>query len=326
MPHRAKRSAFTLIELLVVIAIIGVLVALLLPAVQQAREAARRSACKNNLKQLGLALHNYHDSHNTFPPGAIYGTQSGACGGANPACTGGNEYGFHALILPYIDQANLYQSINFNGARRGNPVAVPDPGSESSVKIATFLCPSSNKIKDSSGASRYTMHYYGNGGPKGATGFTDSLYTCQVWSAANECSVNPASTTAWGGFSQHGVLSRNSKIRFNDIVDGSTSTFLMFEISNTRARDGRELNCYRSWTRGSGTTDSFAFKNVMFSPNAYSGGDYKWNDVSMGSEHSGGTHVLMCDGAVKFVSDSVDITALKSTASRSSGEVPTLEL
>src|SRR5205809_2892375 len=99
-----RRSAFTLIELLVVIAIIAVLVALLLPAVQQAREAARRSQCKNNLKQIGLALQNYHSSANRFPPGYV-------AGATYPATS--NGWGWSAMILPYLDQAPLYRKINF---------------------------------------------------------------------------------------------------------------------------------------------------------------------------------------------------------------------
>lgn len=100
----AMRRGFTLIELLVVIAIIAVLIALLLPAVQQAREAARRTQCKNNLKQIGLALHNYHDAHDCFPPGQIRGW--------NGSFDSGNGFAWGALILPFMDQANLYNLLN----------------------------------------------------------------------------------------------------------------------------------------------------------------------------------------------------------------------
>ena len=100
MRSRSKVSGFTLIELLVVIAIIAVLIALLLPAVQQAREAARRSQCRNNLKQIGLALHNYHEQVDCFPPGTMFGDQ---------------DYGWATFILPGLDQANLYNKINFIG-------------------------------------------------------------------------------------------------------------------------------------------------------------------------------------------------------------------
>ena len=120
-----RNRGFTLIELLVVIAIIAVLIALLLPAVQQAREAARRSQCKNNLKQVGLALHNYHDSQRVFPPGQFDGLGCYISGGGCivPATGGGgvNDICWMQMILPYIDQANLYNKLNFGGtvARAG---------------------------------------------------------------------------------------------------------------------------------------------------------------------------------------------------------------
>ncbi|MCA9089676.1 MAG: DUF1559 domain-containing protein [Planctomycetaceae bacterium] len=115
MPHRSSlRPGFTLIELLVVIAIIAILIALLLPAVQQAREAARRSQCKNNLKQLGLALHNYHDTFNTFPPGGVSALANSNCnptGGSEPANQGAP---WTVLVLPYVDEAPRYNSFNFD--------------------------------------------------------------------------------------------------------------------------------------------------------------------------------------------------------------------
>ncbi|MGV2334987.1 MAG UNVERIFIED_CONTAM: DUF1559 domain-containing protein [Planctomycetaceae bacterium] len=107
---RAQGRGFTLIELLVVIAIIAILVALLLPAVQQAREAARRTQCKNNLKQLGLALHNYHDTHGRFPPTQIMTAYLGP----NNTSPQPRNHTWVSLVLPFLEQANLYQSINFN--------------------------------------------------------------------------------------------------------------------------------------------------------------------------------------------------------------------
>src|SRR5581483_8700238 len=118
MARRSWKKGFTLIELLVVIAIIAILIALLLPAVQQAREAARRTQCKNNLKQLGLALHNYHDNFNTFPPGGVNGTA---------ATSNYQGWGWSIMLLPQIDQAPLYNQINFSLSMSTVLAQVPNP-------------------------------------------------------------------------------------------------------------------------------------------------------------------------------------------------------
>ncbi|MEQ9070724.1 MAG: DUF1559 domain-containing protein, partial [Gimesia chilikensis] len=153
--HRPR--GFTLIELLVVIAIIAILIALLLPAVQQAREAARRTSCKNNLKQLGLGLHNYHDTHGCYPPGYIY----------RPGASG-NQLGFGwvAMILPMIDQANLYNEFNFN-----LPIFDAANLTAREKQIPGLLCPSdsvseNNFVEMGSSAERYAMGcYVANFGP-----------------------------------------------------------------------------------------------------------------------------------------------------------------
>ncbi|MDP1796291.1 MAG: DUF1559 domain-containing protein, partial [Planctomycetaceae bacterium] len=122
-----SRRAFTLIELLVVIAIIAILIALLLPAVQQAREAARRTQCRNHLKQVGLALHNYLDAHTVFPPSY--------CVVPGVTSTVGGQWSMFARILPYLDQANLQNLVNWN-------VASATHGNVATTRIPTYLCPS----------------------------------------------------------------------------------------------------------------------------------------------------------------------------------------
>jgi prepilin-type N-terminal cleavage/methylation domain-containing protein/prepilin-type processing-associated H-X9-DG protein len=135
MPPTLRQRGFTLVELLVVIAIIGVLVALLLPAVQAAREAARRSQCQNNLKQVGLALHNYHDTFGAFPPGEIQP------GGLNPASAQDN-WVWSALILPFLEQGNLHLQANV-GINRGPPATGADPRTPFVLaRIAPYICPS----------------------------------------------------------------------------------------------------------------------------------------------------------------------------------------
>ncbi len=298
-----RRHAFTLIELLVVIAIIAILVALLLPAVQQAREAARRSSCKNNLKQIGLALHNYHDTHNTFPPGGIH---SG---------TAANQVGWTVFILPNIEQGPLYDLCNFEIGNFGNA-----DNAVNRTRVDTFHCPSATLMFENNSTVLFTTHYYGNGGPKHFDG--DAMtYSC---TPAAECSTT--TLLAHGGYSQHGIFSRNSRINFRDILDGTSNTIAVFESSFTRTNTNQPNVHFRRWARGSSGTASGGYKNVLHPPNARTyNGSSDFNDVSMGSNHKGGCQVVMGDGAVKFISDNVNIALLKATASRDGGEAVTLE-
>ncbi len=302
-----RPRGFTLIELLVVIAIIAVLIALLLPAVQQAREAARRSECKNKLKQIGLAMHNYHDALGRLPPGAIH---------RNGAVV--NELGWPVFILPYVDQAPMYSTVNFSL----DAIASYDTVLSNKL-MPGFLCPSASQSKrfENGSTTLYTMHYYGNGGSKNF-GAALPAYRCVGNGATTppnaECTV---AATAHGGYSQEGVFSRNSSYGFSDILDGTSNTIMVFEISNTRTIAGADMVGYRKWARGSGTTAGAAYKNLRYSPNTttYNGAD-NFNDISMGSNHAGGCHILMCDGSVQFVSNNVDLDTLKASGSRDFGE------
>ena len=153
-----RQRGFTLIELLVVIAIIAILIALLLPAVQQAREAARRTQCKNHLKQWGLGLHNYHDVFKTFPQGAM---AQGPLGTAPNRVH--NNLSFHVMLLPYIDQAPLYNQFNFNLY-----YAEPPNVGLNAEHFEIMFCPSARTIDQMSNvATHRTIHYLGNAGAKG---------------------------------------------------------------------------------------------------------------------------------------------------------------
>jgi prepilin-type N-terminal cleavage/methylation domain-containing protein len=206
---KTRCRAFTLIELLVVIAIIAILIALLLPAVQQAREAARRSQCKNNLKQMGLALHNYHDVHLVFPPGNC--SPATSLGYGSGTSTGHN---LHAGILPYIDQAPLYNRLNWSVAPAFNQTSV-DTVHEAAVQtiITAYICPSSQTTTLFSYSSSYPIYVQGIAQYVGIEG-SDQL-------------LAPGSTYISNG----GTFFRNSKIGIHKITDGTSNTMLVGEYS-----------------------------------------------------------------------------------------------
>jgi prepilin-type N-terminal cleavage/methylation domain-containing protein len=292
---RRKPGGFTLIELLVVIAIIAVLIALLLPAVQQAREAARRTQCRNNLKQLGLALHNYHDTSLTFPPG-----------GFRQGTNIGTGMGWHVGILPYLDQAPMFNQFDFNAIGYTNAT---------NLAVATksppgFYCPSGQPNKGSSaefaaGVPTNSVHYYGILGPKGAV------------TGANPARNYTIDTTAsgHGDFSLQGMMPRGRQRRMADVIDGTSNTLMIGEISWVAA------NMYRVWIRGCDGSPCGSTKNVLNGINTtpYNGSN-NFNDVSFGSNHVGGAHFLNADGSVVFLSQNIDMGLYRALASLDGGE------
>src|SRR6266478_2680475 len=193
MDHRSHRRGFTLIELLVVIAIIAVLVSLLLPAVQQAREAARRSQCKNSLKQIGLAIHNYAEAFGAFPPGRI----------VNPVSANGHCFSAYAHLLPYLDQGPVYDLVNFNDNPDG-----PAAGSSNRIVTALILpvlnCPSDQNVILQPG---FGTHNY----------------------PLNTGTTYPVSPNNPGNVPITGIFFENSRIRFQDIRDGASNTVCVSE-------------------------------------------------------------------------------------------------
>jgi len=286
-----KRRAFTLIELLVVIAIIAILVALLLPAVQQAREAARRSSCKNNLKQLGLALHNYHDTHNVFPPGWVI-----------PRCPGVNDaehrfirfspgWGFY--LLPQLEQAAIYdlQDFEMAGPCTGTPYEIgildaPTAANRLRETLSAFSCPSD--IKPSTGAdSMGTSSYLGIRG--------------------NDSRGGQAISFAEG----NGMFWANSKCRMRDITDGTSNTFAIGEVSWNQYYSystGNQVKRGGWWAgiREHKTDDLIARSvNADFELNGSHPNISDSND-GFGSLHQGGAQFLLADGSVRFVSENID--------------------
>lgn len=291
---------FTLIELLVVIAIIAILIALLLPAVQQAREAARRTQCKNNMKQLGLALHNYHDVHRAFPPGWI-----AVDSGVQSAHDGLNGAGWGTMILPYLDQAPLYDRFNAN-------LAIHDPLNIPFIDnvLPAWQCPSDPKpdkweIEEEGSpgtvlAELPTANYIGAFGTEELDGCENAPGTAPV-AANGQCRGN-------------GVFYHNSKVRIRDITDGTTNTIMVGE-----RRTDPGLGWYSTWP-GMVAEGEEAFQRILGSA------DHVPNDPvghldDFSSNHTGGSQFMMGDGSVRFVSENIDHGLYQSLATIQGGEV-----
>ncbi len=344
------RSAFTLIELLVVIAIIAVLIALLLPAVQAAREAARRTQCVNNLKQIGLGLHNYHSTVNSFPLGASLGPNA-----PNQVYTWSN-WGANALMLGYLEQTPLYNSINFNWAPE--PYVEPtsqDAGYNSpggtinstayNTKLNAFLCPSD-----------------GNAGP-----INNNSYNASVGTTTNNIDRNPQGSS--------GLFAFQRSYSIADVVDGTSNTIAYAEalcgdsnIGGPRRANGTgnsgssqasnqldvsaigigplltDLQACSNTFKTAFTADDRGYRwgggmmgyslfNTVMPPNG--GGQFNWNScrvdccvqaqaahyVPATSNHPGGVNVMMTDGSVKFIKNTIAYSTWWALGTKSNGEV-----
>jgi len=304
-----RSGGFTLIELLVVIAIIAILVALLLPAVQQAREAARRSTCKNNFKQVTLALHNYHDIHNLFPPGGVYSSPPGVACGTGTAHRG---FGWSAFILPMLDQGALYSTLNFSRPyfqqvlMTGSSSTYNTKGNVGEV-VTVFLCPSDPQGRERvsmSGSSAYDSTNGGNGDDAGATnmsGIADSQErACPLVGAEFKSNPNEA----------NGTLFAFSRTSFATITDGASNTFLIAEN-----RGGAPTpNLGVTWA----STNLLDFRLGINAPGF--NGAYFSRGYPAGSSHTGGCHMALADGSIRFVSQNIASTLLFSLATRAGGE------
>jgi prepilin-type N-terminal cleavage/methylation domain-containing protein len=338
------RRGFTLIELLVVIAIIAILIALLLPAVQQAREAARRTQCRNNLKQIGLALHNYLSTHSVFPfgkgpsyalPIPIYA-----------------RWSQHAMMLPYLDQAPLYNQLDFNfppdtpgmgGVVAFMPAYTNPTGTNSAASraiVPMFMCPSDRGPND---PWQGQNNYAGNQGS----------WLCDL-SESQPSTVAPSEI-------QTGVFYYLSKVRAADVIDGMSNTaFFSEKIRGQGNPDGKSdlfviptqttlaatyNTCQAinpatatpltskwgySWVMGENCCTQY---NHIAVPNSKScaGTGFPGNmanmamQVSANSRHTGGAHAMMGDGSVKFVSENIDLDLWRAVGTRGTGEVASLD-
>lgn len=293
--NRRIKRGFTLIELLVVIAIIAVLIALLLPAVQQAREAARRSQCQNNLHQFGLALHNYHDAHQLFPPSFSQHSWPGYSVDFTPT------FNFHVYLLPYMDQSPLYNKFNFSVSGRVAPNA-----DLAGAVIPGFTCPSdptATEVIDS--GDRYGRDFMNGVARSSATSYLYSgpVYTCPSTSPNGFCSA-----TGGEGFASDKSLAGDSfyprRRGMKHIIDGSSSTIAIAEIIP---------NCcnWSSWAYGdmNSYTTSNGINLRLYDTCGLKGGNWGNWPIARGfkSFHEGGVYALMADGAVKFYSENISM-------------------
>lgn len=341
MKKRLYRG-FTLIELLVVIAIIAVLVALLLPAVQQAREAARRSSCKNNMKQIGLALHNYHDTHLQFPPNGMV-----TVGGSGPTWHTGSKGSYWLKLLPFIDQAPLYNEIDFsmsgptwscnNKAPQSNDcnieaITTADGQLLRHITIPTLQCPSEpSPVRD---------------GHSNKTNYALSMGNQRMPARNGSCNLYPGNDfgTAPSGHGNtlqaaqiSGIVSRVGwAAKMAQITDGTSNTIAAGEI-RPQCGDHTRNGWYHHNSMWVATTApiNFPVACVREDPIQVGGQTFQWNNAtgcnqfqnwqtSQGfkSRHTGGAHFVMCDGSVHFLSENIDYLTYQMLGDRRDGQTP----
>ena len=323
---KSRQRAFTLIELLVVIAIIAILIALLLPAVQQAREAARRSQCKNNMKQIGLALHNYHDAYRSFP-----------IGGQVPIY----QANWRASILPYIDQAPLYNKLTqtpsngngyntYNGWTGDGGYGTANAALNNQL-VVVYKCPSSVMSPFEVGSANGTSPGQGTNG-SGEVGMTmDYVGIGGAYTASAPFNTNAVVNTFYGTMGQNGLLLAGKSALIRDCTDGTSNTIIVGEDSGSIANVDYRKNLSGGWGgfRGVGTTGGTGYGGggivtIVYAPNpktkpAYTGAGF--NNGPLTSYHEGGVHALLADGAVRFISENINLTTLLQLGAMNDGEV-----
>ncbi len=326
---RARRSGFTLIELLVVIAIIAVLIALLLPAVQSAREAARRAQCVNNLKQVGLGLHNYESGNSCFPWG-VWRTST------LDNCTARPRFGMQLALLPYLEQSSLFNATNFMGGSAASPIPAANSVrnyTAMSTKVTAYICPSDQPQTplDPSTFVGWTQTSYA-----AMAGYTELFR--YVYSTAN--------AEICRRLDGNGIFGLNKIRKIAEITDGTSNTIAVGETSRFKNEPGSVFN---SWTQcewwgdglpgGSSRPQCIAYSAVKINapaaladvtPLIDAAGPFDWwkqpgtltyGQFGFRSIHPGGANFLFADGSVKFIKESINMDAYRALSTYANGEV-----
>ena len=345
------RQAFTLVELLVVIAIIGILIALLMPAVQAAREAARRSQCSNNLRQIGLGMLDYESAKKTFPMGQWVSSKCTA--------TGCKQWSWAAFVLPYLEEQSLTARIDYTKPML-DPSATPNANVQIiKTRLPIYLCPSTSRhystrrddgtIGDVNGNGTTTDIAQGEGlacidyaGLDGTTSNANFInpYTGTMYPAYVDTSVSPAVTVA--GVAENGILrdanvpEQVRPVKLRQITDGTANTMMIAEVIGRGVNAAASPALRGTWASGqnvihlpSSQTHNGQLQRCINPdpkagvPEGSASESAVWSNaanVSMLSDHPAGAHCMMCDGSTHFLSDNIAVSVLLSLASRNGGE------